>query len=176
MAKVIIKRRSNISALRLNHDVFLNNNYLGILKNGGVLHFEADVGSYMLYFKSRSKIGQKNADFFLVINNKTEVVELETFFDYSGKYVIKYADNLPHLPNYDFGDGGGLRCPNCGNTDLTTVSETATSGKDFKTSDACCGYLLCGPIGLLLGTAGKGKQQYTNSFWVCKKCGNKFKM
>lgn len=72
--------------------------------------------------------------------------------------------------------GVELKCPKCGNTDLTTLSEIKTTGKDFNASDACCGYLLCGPLGLLMGVDKKGKQQHTESFWVCKKCGHKFKM
>ena len=69
----------------------------------------------------------------------------------------------------------GLRCPRCGSHDMIPVSEMSTQGKDFNAGDACCGWLLCGPIGLLCGARGKGKQTITTTYWMCKGCGNKFK-
>ncbi|MBE5954083.1 MAG: FHA domain-containing protein [Lachnospiraceae bacterium] len=71
---------------------------------------------------------------------------------------------------------GLLRCPRCGNTEVQIIQETSTSGKDFKGSSACCGWIFFGPIGLLCGNCGKGKQMKTTSYWICNKCGNKFKV
>lgn len=167
MAKIIVKRNSQVVGCAIKHDVYLNNGYLGTLKNGGVLTFDASAGSYTLYFQSRSK---RNAEFCLNVNEDQETVEILTEFNMSGTYTVKYADNLPHYTS------GGVKCPSCGSTDLTTVSDTHTTGKDFNSSNACCGYLLCGPLGLLFGVDKKGKQQHTDNFWVCKNCGNKFKM
>ncbi len=177
MAKIIIKRKKIFGGCGVKHKVYLNNKFLGTLKNGGVLGFETTVGTHTLYFNSCSKLNKKaSTEFYLVVNEEQEMIELTTQFNSSGEYTVKYADGLPHTPYYNFSDGKGIRCPSCGSTDLTTISETHTSGKDFNSSDACCGYLLCGPLGLLLGVDKKGKQQHTNNFWVCKKCGNKFKM
>lgn len=173
MAKVIIKRENLIAGCAVKHDVYLSNKFLGTLKNGGVLNFNVSVGSYTLYFISRYKFNKENINtkFYFVVNDEQEVVEILTKFNLSGKYVAEYADNLPHVV-----DNKGFHCPACGSSDLTTISETYTTGEDFNSLDACCGYLLCGPIGLLCGVDGKGKQQRTENYWVCKNCGNKFKM
>lgn len=176
MAKIIIKRASQFSGSAVSHDVYLDNKYIGILKSGQILNFCANVGSYTLYFNSRSKLNKKNSKFQLTVNDEQEVIEIITKFDFNGNYIASYADNLPHTPNYNFSDNKGIRCPACGSSDLTTISEISTSGKDFNRSNACCGYLLCGPLGLLLGVDKKGKQQHTNNYWVCKNCGNKFKI
>ena len=69
----------------------------------------------------------------------------------------------------------GIHCPRCGSHDVMPVSEVTTKGKDFNAGDACCGYMLCGPLGLLCGATGKGKQTITTTYWMCKGCGNKFK-
>lgn len=121
----------------------------------------------------------------------------------SGEYEVEYADNRPHIPvgvngvaksivteplqNEVTTDNNmenssvvkkttNLHCPRCGSYDITPVSEVSTKGKDFNAGDACCGYMLCGPLGLLCGATGKGKQITTTTYWVCKCCGNKFKV
>ena len=66
-------------------------------------------------------------------------------------------------------------CPKCGKEDCEVVTETSSSGKDVSAGKACCGSVLLGPIGLLCGLCGKGKQTKSETFFVCKNCGNKFK-
>lgn len=75
----------------------------------------------------------------------------------------------------DANNNGGFRCPNCGASNCTPIVENSTSGKDFSASKGCCGLLLFGPIGLLCGACGKGKQVTSTTYWVCSNCGNKFK-
>lgn len=123
---------------------------------------------------------------------------MQTRFDINGNYVVEYADNAPHIaiphaPNEAQSDtqsdstgvdteerispqkAAGFCCPKCGSNDLMTISETSTKGKNFDGGSACCGVLLLGPIGLLCGAMGKGKQTNTTTYWLCKGCGNKFK-
>lgn len=69
-----------------------------------------------------------------------------------------------------------LKCPRCGNRDVQVIQETSTSGKDYSATSGCCGWIFFGPIGLLCGSCGKGKQMKTTSYWLCNKCGNKFKV
>lgn len=176
MAKIIIKRIGQISGSAVGYDAYLNNKLLGILRNGGILNFNADIGSHTLHFISRSKLNRKNSSFTVTVNNEKEVIEIITKIDYNGNLIVNYADNLPHVPNFNFADNKGIRCPSCVSNNLSTISETFTEGKDFNSSNACCGYLLCGPLGLLLGVDKKGKQQHTVNYWVCKKCGNKFRI
>ena len=73
----------------------------------------------------------------------------------------------------------GLCCPDCGNRDLqvTTETRTQTTGSDFSVGKGCLGYLLFGPLGILCGACGQGKQTTTTNttYWVCPKCGKKFR-
>lgn len=198
MAKIIIRRKSSMAGCAQNHNVYLLNTFVGELKNGGVLEIPVEVGTHMLSFNSTMKKFGKNATFDAVVNEPDEVVELKTKFGMSGEYEVEYADNKPHIPvgvnainnqvqNTDSSENksenqsittqpSGLHCPRCGSHDIMPVSEVSTKGKDFKVGDACCGYMLCGPLGLLCGATGKGKQTTTNTYWMCRGCGNKFQV
>ena len=44
-------------------------------------------------------------------------------------------------------DDDVIRCPRCGSKNVEFVTYQANQG--FSAGDACCGYMLCGPIGLL---------------------------
>lgn len=68
-----------------------------------------------------------------------------------------------------------MKCPSCGGNDCQLTTETKTTGKDFSASKGCCGAILLGPIGVLCGLCGEGKQTNSTSFWVCSNCGKKFK-
>lgn len=66
---------------------------------------------------------------------------------------------------------GTLRCPHCGSTRLQYTTTVKTQG--VSVSDACCGYVCLGPLGLLCGFCGAGSTK-TNESWVCCDCGTKF--
>lgn len=68
-----------------------------------------------------------------------------------------------------------MACPRCGNPNLQIITETNTTGKDFSASKGCCGAILLGPIGILCGACGKGKQVNTINYWICPNCGNRFR-
>ena len=198
MATIIIKRKSSFAGSAQNHDVYLLNTFVGNLKNGGILEIPVDVGTHILSFNSTMKKLGKNATFNVVINDPDEVIELKTKFGMSGEYEVEYADNKPHIPTginvsntqsqnvnssnektYNTNNSTnstGIHCPRCGSYDIMPVSEVSTKGKDFDAGNACCGYLLCGPLGLLFGATGKGKQTTTTTYWMCKGCGNKFQL
>lgn len=67
-----------------------------------------------------------------------------------------------------------LVCPRCGGTNCMPVVESSTKGKDFSAGKGCCGYALLGPLGILCGACGGGKQSTSTAYWMCTKCGNKF--
>ena len=69
-----------------------------------------------------------------------------------------------------------MKCPKCGNDNCQVISETTSTGKDFSARKGCCGALLLGPLGILCGACGKGKQINSTNYWVCPNCGNKFKV
>ena len=74
---------------------------------------------------------------------------------------------------------GNHCCPNCGNRDLQAINQTnvQTHGSDFSASKGCLGFLLFGPLGILCGSCGQGKQTTTTNqtYWTCNKCGHKFR-
>ena len=210
MATIIIKRKSSFAGGMQNHNVYILNTFIGELKNGGTIMTTADVGTHFFSFNSTMKKLGKNATFHVVVNDPDEIVELITYFDVNGNYVVKYNDTAPHIPvgsntarndnrnnaESNFNDSPdtadttnttntintrnntqttSFSCPRCHSNDITPITEVSTKGKDFKADNACCGFLLCGPLGLLFGATGKGKQTITTTYWMCRGCGNKFK-
>jgi transposase-like protein len=59
----------------------------------------------------------------------------------------------------------GMHCPVCKSTDLVIMGDTSGQGVSFTK------VALFGPLGF----SGAGQTQTTN-YWVCKKCGNKFRV
>ena len=55
-----------------------------------------------------------------------------------------------------------MKCPNCGSENCQYVATTETHGKSFSVSNACCGSILLGPIGVLCGACGTGVQSKTH--------------
>ncbi len=68
-----------------------------------------------------------------------------------------------------------MKCPKCGSDNCQITTETTSSGTDFSFGKGCCGALLFGPIGILCGACGEGKQIHSTTYWVCPNCGRKFK-
>lgn len=67
-----------------------------------------------------------------------------------------------------------MNCPKCGG-ECHPITETFSKGKDVDGGKACCGTICFGKLGLLCGACGKGKQTYSNTYWLCNQCSNKFK-
>ena len=84
----------------------------------------------------------------------------------SGKSV-RYADKINSYDGFE-----KIKCPKCGSDNITLVSDTQKKG--FSTGNACCGWFLFGPIGVLCGSMGSNKTT-TTEYWVCGGCGNHFK-
>ena len=63
-----------------------------------------------------------------------------------------------------------MKCPKCGSENVQFA--TSTSGGGFSFGNACCGYILAGPLGILCGACGSSVQ--TDEFWICHNCGNRF--
>ena len=66
-------------------------------------------------------------------------------------------------------DDDVVRCPKCGSAQVEFV--TKTEGEAFDSKGACCGWLLCGVPGLILGGKGDQKQVTVKK---CKRCGHEF--
>lgn len=65
-------------------------------------------------------------------------------------------------------DDDVVRCPQCGSKNVEFVTYQAGNHLDGK--NACIGWLLCGPIGLLLGN----KKTDAKTVRKCKMCGKEF--
>lgn len=105
--------------------------------------------------------------------NEVEVVESNTIFCHrcgtknlsSNKFCQKCGAKLHN----DEDENDVIRCPKCGSKNVEFVTYQASS--NFDAGDACCGYLLCGPIGLLCGAQDKTPAKTVRK---CKKCGHEF--
>ena len=73
-----------------------------------------------------------------------------------------------HQTNSSESDKTPVRCPKCGSTNIHFI--TSQGGQRIDKGDACCGFLACGPIGLLCGV----KDQETKTVRKCMNCNNEF--
>ncbi len=102
MAKIVIKWKSSFLGAACKFDVYLMNTYIGELKCGGTLETTVDVGNHMLFFKEKRTFGKRSdTSFEVVVNEEMEIVELKTKFDMNGNFVVRYADNAPHIPTHN---------------------------------------------------------------------------
>lgn len=69
-----------------------------------------------------------------------------------------------------------MKCTNCGSENCQIINETTSTGKDFSASKGCCGAVIFGPMGLLCGLCGKGRQIHNKQYWICNNCGNKWSL
>ncbi|MBO5476878.1 MAG: hypothetical protein J6A15_03880 [Clostridia bacterium] len=68
-----------------------------------------------------------------------------------------------------------MRCSKCGSENCQIINEVQTYGKDFSASKGLCGAVLLGPIGILCGACGEGRQTNNINYWVCNNCGKKWR-
>jgi hypothetical protein len=67
-----------------------------------------------------------------------------------------------------------MKCPKCGNNYCTITSEKKTTGKDYSIPRGIIGELLCGSLGFMFGFS-NSRETKVEAYWVCKKCGHRFK-
>ncbi len=61
-----------------------------------------------------------------------------------------------------------MRCPKCNSENCHYIDKTHVKSSAGK---ACCGYALCGPLGVLCGLNAK---TVSEQYWVCNDCGKRF--
>lgn len=71
-------------------------------------------------------------------------------------------------------DASLVHCPKCGGTHCRMTTQTKTDVTPFGIGDACCGFILLGPLGILCGLCGMGSSTETKTVWICDDCGKKF--
>jgi DNA-directed RNA polymerase subunit M/transcription elongation factor TFIIS len=62
-----------------------------------------------------------------------------------------------------------IKCPSCGSSKIQFL--TINESNEYNTPNACCGFLLFGPLGLLCGLTGKNTSRTTRK---CINCGYEF--
>jgi RNA polymerase subunit RPABC4/transcription elongation factor Spt4 len=85
----------------------------------------------------------------------------------------KFCSNCGSPLNGDVGtqniaqttDQNKITCPMCGSSDIHFV--TIQSSQNFDRGDACCGYLLCGPLGLLFGVKDENESRTVRKCMFC---------
>jgi len=72
-----------------------------------------------------------------------------------------------------------MQCPKCESHNLQATVEATTTGSSggYSGAKGCLGFLLLGPLGLLCGSGGRKANSSTQhkTFWICLKCGHKFR-
>lgn len=63
-----------------------------------------------------------------------------------------------------------MRCPKCGSSETQFIVDNQSTGPSIGWG--CCGYILLGPVGLLLSLCGISHSH--DEYWICNKCGEKF--
>lgn len=61
-----------------------------------------------------------------------------------------------------------VRCPKCGSPEIFLMTRESNG---FDAPNACCGYIIFGPLGLLCGLSGERESLTTRK---CKNCGYEF--
>lgn len=67
-----------------------------------------------------------------------------------------------------------MKCPKCGNNYCKISSKTETTGKDYFIGRGLCGEILFGPVGFLCGFS-DSRDINVEAYWICAKCGYRFK-
>lgn len=65
-------------------------------------------------------------------------------------------------------------CPKCKNNYCKMTSEITSTGKDYSVGKGLCGEMLLGPAGFICGFS-ESRKTSVDAFWVCPKCGYRFK-
>lgn len=87
--------------------------------------------------------------------------------------ISEETDAARNLPNPEADRiANKLVCPTCRSTNLISVIKPVVSGGNSGL-DACCGYALLGPLGLICGLHETKVDNQTH--WICQQCGEQFR-
>jgi len=87
-----------------------------------------------------------------------------------------YDSQVPqvvNVPTVRIASSGIHGCIKCGSTNVTPFNSANTKSK-FSFFEACCGFILFGPLGILCGMNSKIKTS-NQTHWMCQVCGNQFR-
>lgn len=67
-----------------------------------------------------------------------------------------------------------MKCPRCGNNYCKIVGTTKSTGTDYSICNGLLGEMCFGPSGFICGFS-DSRNTEVEAYWVCDKCGYKFK-
>jgi len=103
-----------------------------------------------------------------------ESSEDSQYCQYCGEALNQEKDTQDETPEVEVLDEEAkhnpqdIRCPNCGSERIALKTRESTG---FEGTNACCGYILFGPLGLLCGLSG---QRESLTVRKCQNCGHEF--
>ena len=68
-----------------------------------------------------------------------------------------------------------MKCPKCGNNYCCIEALSKSVGKDYSVGRGFLGEMFFGASGFVLGMS-NSYEVNVDAYWVCKRCGNKFKV
>jgi len=78
-----------------------------------------------------------------------------------------------NVPTVRIASSGIHDCIKCGSANVTPFN-SANTKSGFSFLEACCGFILLGPLGVLCGMNSKIKTS-NQTHWMCQVCGNQFR-
>jgi hypothetical protein len=172
--------------VKLQCNVFIDNNKVGTLPGDGLLTCKIKPGKHCVMLMLATDLREKpspvcfiwvdvvvgTAPILLTSQYSREDEAWQLVCNQSDLVIEAPPDSPPEL-------GGRPYCPSCKSQDLFPISESEVnvSGGGYGFGRGCCGWILLGPIGLLLGFCGRKvkSETKTRQFWYCKSCGYKFR-
>lgn len=98
-AKIIINReRKTIGSIQ-NHNIYLNGNCVGVLKNGGTLEIPVDYGTHIIEFNSSMKKLGENKKITVCVSKENPAVNISSKFEMNGNFEIIGANQTSNGAN-----------------------------------------------------------------------------
>ena len=90
-AKIIITREKKTIGSIQNHEIFLNGNYISILKNGGTLEIPVRYGTHSIEFKSSMKSLGQDSKVTVHVSEENPIINVYARFEMNGNFDITGA-------------------------------------------------------------------------------------
>lgn len=90
-SKIIITREKKSIGSIQNHEIYLNGNYIGLLKNGGILEIPVEHGTHRIEFKSSMKSLGQSSNVTVYVSEENPVANVYVKFEMNGNFEIAGA-------------------------------------------------------------------------------------
>lgn len=147
--------------------------YCQTIKELNCALMDAQLSEFESQIPERYRTKDALSFFVSALQNQRADTEKELYNLYEEECYRRRMENLEQEKLQKL-DDSLVHCPKCNSTRCRMVVTSKTDVTSFEIGDACCGYVLLGPIGLLCGACGAGSSTETRSYWQCADCGKKF--